>query len=78
MTAPRLGRSLYGDVDRFLFDEKDMYGWRVPELDQEYELNPGLERIANQVLAHFVRFGRGESVRALIGLNRRLIEGNPY
>ncbi len=78
MPAPRLGRSLYGDIDRFLFDEKDAYGWRVSEIDQEYELNPGLERIANQVLAHFVRFGRGELVRALIGLNRRLIEGNPY
>ncbi len=78
MPAPRFGRSLYGDIDRFLFDEEDVYGWRVPEIDQEYELNPGLERIANQVLAHFVRFGRGEFVRALVGLNRRLIEGNPY
>src|SRR5512139_1092334 len=78
MPAPRMGRSLYGDIDRFLFDEKDLYGWRVPEIDQEYELNPGLERIANQVLAHFARLGRGESVRALVGLNRRLIEDNPY
>jgi hypothetical protein len=78
MPPPRLGCSQYGDIDRMLFDKDDVYGWRVPEIDQEYELQPGLERIAGQVLAHLVRFGRGESVRALIGLNRRLIEGNPY
>lgn len=78
MPAPRLGRSLYGDIDRFLFDENDAYGWRVPEIEQEYELGPGLERIANQLLAHLVKFGRGEVVRALIGLDRRLLEGNPY
>jgi hypothetical protein len=78
MPAPRLGRSQYGDIDRMLFDEDDPHGWRVPEIDQEYELGPGLESIARQVLAHLVKFGRGESVRALIGLNRRLLEGNPY
>jgi hypothetical protein len=78
MPAPRLGRSLYGDIDRMLFDEDDVYGWRVPEIEQEFELNPGLERIASQVVAHLVKFGRGEPVRALIGLNRRLIEQNPY
>jgi hypothetical protein len=78
MPAPRLGRSLYGDIDRLLFDEEDVFGWRVPEIDQEFELQPGLERIASQVLAHLVKFGRGEPVRALVGLNRRLIEENPY
>jgi hypothetical protein len=78
MPAPRLGRNLYGDIDRMLFDADDLYGWRVPEIDQEYELRPGLESIAKQVLAHLVKFGRGESVRALVGLNRRLLEGNPY
>jgi hypothetical protein len=78
MPAPRLGRSLYGEIDRLLFDEADVYGWRVPEIEEEYELLPGLERIANQVLAHLVKFGQGDAVRALIGLNRRLLEGNPY
>jgi hypothetical protein len=78
MPPPRLGRSQYGDIDRMLFDPKDVYGWRVPEIEQEYELNPGLESIARQVLAHLVKFGKGEQVRALIGLNRRLLEGNPY
>jgi len=78
MPAPRLGRNLYGDIDRLVFDDDDVYGWRVPEIDQEYELHPGLASIANQVLAHLVKFGRGEAVRPLIGLNRRLIEGNPY
>ncbi len=78
MPAPRMGRSLYGDLDRMLFDEEDVYGWHVPEIDQEFELQPGLERIASQLLAHLVRFGRGEQVRPLIGLNRRLLEDNPY
>jgi len=76
--APRVGCNLYGEIDHTLFTEDDPYGWRVPEVEEEYELRPGLELIARQVVAHLVRFGRGETVLPISGLNRRLLEGNPY
>jgi hypothetical protein len=79
MPSPRVGCSPYsGDIDHTLFAEDDPYGWRVPEVEEEYELRPGLAQIATQVLNYLVRFGRGEYVRGLIGVDRRLLEGNPY
>ncbi len=78
MPSPRLGCNMYGDIDRMLFADDDLYGWRVPEIEEEYELRPGLAQIAEQVLGYMVRFGRGEFVRGLIGLDRRLLEGNRY
>jgi hypothetical protein len=78
MPSPRVGCSLYGDIDKALFAEDDPYGWRVPEIEEEYELRPGLAQIAKQVLGYLVRFGRGEQDYRVVGRNRRLIEGNPY
>jgi hypothetical protein len=78
MPAPRVGCNLYGEVDRTLFSEEDVHGWRVPEIEEEYELRPGLEQIARQVLEYLVKFGRGEQEYRIAGHNRRLLEGNPY
>jgi len=78
MPAPRVGCNLYGDVDRTLFAEDDPFGWRVSEIEEEYELRPGLEQIARQVLEYLVKFGRGEQEYRIAGHNRRLLEGNPY
>ena len=78
MPAPRVGCSLYGDIDRALFAEDDLFGWRVPEIEEEFELKPGLEQIARQVLGYLVKFGRGTQEYLVAGRNRRLLEGNPY
>ncbi len=55
MPSPRVGCSLYGDIDKALFAEDDPYGWRVPEIEEEYELRPGLAQIAKQVLGYLVQ-----------------------
>jgi hypothetical protein len=78
MPAPRVGCNLYGDVDRTLFAEDDPFGWRVPEIEEEYELRPGLEQITRQVLGYLVKFGRGQQEYLVAGHNRRLLDGNPY
>ncbi len=78
MPSPRLGRSQYGDIDHILFAEDDVYGWRVPEIEEEYELRPGLSQIAKQVLRYLLKLGQGAFVRGLIGMDRRLLDGNPY
>ena len=54
MPPPRLGRSPYGAVGSTLFSEDDPYGWQVSEVEQAYELNPGLENIAKQILGQLV------------------------
>src|SRR5512143_2739010 len=78
MPAPRVGCNLYGEIDETLFLEDDPFGWQVSEIEDEYELRPGLEQIARQVIAHLAKFGRGEAVFPLSGRGGRLLEGNPF
>ena len=79
MPSPRVGVSPYGgDIDKTLFAEDDPYGWRVPEVEEEYELRPGLAQIATQVLGYLTRFGRGAKDYRVVGRERRMLEGNPY
>ena len=78
MPSPRMGCSLYGDIDQALFAEDDPYGWRVTEIEEEYELRPGLAQIAKQVLGYLTKFGRGGQDYRVVGRNRRMLEGNPY
>jgi hypothetical protein len=78
MPSPRLGCSQYGDIDPLLFSDADAYGWQVREIEEEYELRPGLGQLAEQVVGHLARLGQGKFVRGLIGLDHRLLEGNPY
>jgi hypothetical protein len=79
MPSPRVGISLYGgEIDHTLFATDDPYGWRVPEIEEEYQLRPGLAQIAKQVLGYLTKFGRGEQEYRVVGHNRRLLDDNPY
>ena len=78
MPPPRLGRRPYGAIYSALFSADDPYGWRVSEIEQEYELNPGLENLARQILGQLVELGRGLPAHHIAGHNRRNLENNPY
>ncbi|MCL4540352.1 MAG: M28 family metallopeptidase [Bacteroidetes bacterium] len=74
---PRLGRRPYGATDT-LFSDNDPYGWHVSEIEQEYELNPGLENIARQIVGQLIELGRGMPAHHVAGHQRRNLENNPY
>ncbi len=79
MPPPRLGRSPYGgEIDRLLFSEEDPYGWRISEIEEEYELQPGLETIAKQVLEQLVKLGSGQPAYRIAGHKGRNLQDNPY
>src|SRR5438128_12111312 len=65
MPPPRLGRTAYGEPDPALFDAADPYGWCVSEIEEAYELKPGLESLARQLMAAFRRLGQGEPEHTL-------------
>ncbi|MCL4510873.1 MAG: M28 family peptidase [Bacteroidetes bacterium] len=77
MPPPRLGRSPFGSMDT-LFTDEDPYGWHVSEIEQEYELNPGLENIARQIMGQLLELGRGMPAHHIAGHQRRNLEDNPY
>jgi hypothetical protein len=78
MPPPRLGRKPYGEPDLDLFTQDDPWGWRVSEMEQAWELEPGLEHVAREVYASLLALGRGREEHLLRGHDGRNLEGNPY
>ena len=78
MPAPRVGYSLYGERDEALFTPEDAFGWQVAEIEEEFELRPGLEHVAQQVIGHLVRLGQGQPADHIAGHKRSNLENNPY
>jgi hypothetical protein len=79
MPPPTLGCSPYrGEIDRLLFWKDDPYGWRIAEIEEEYELQPGLQNIAKQVLEQLVKLGSGQPAYRIGGHRGRNLQDNPY
>ncbi len=78
MPPPRLGRGPYGSEDPVLFTPDDPFGWHVSEIEEEYELRPGLAHVALQIVGALVRLGRGEPVPAIAGHEGANLKDNPY
>jgi len=77
MPPPRLGRVPYGAIDPLLFSEDDPHGWRVSEIEEEYEIQPGLENLARQIVGE-IRFGRRPAGLSHFGHEGENLLNNPY
>lgn len=78
MPPPRLGRSPYGETDLLIFPEEDLYGWNISEIEEEYELGPGLRHLGRQIVGALVRLGEGKSEYHIAGHKGRNLVDNPY
>src|SRR6266550_1231501 len=75
MPPPRLGRKAYTADDLLLHDERDPLGWHVTEYEEAFELRPGLDRIAHQIVGALVHLGNG---RPAHGIAKPKLTDNPY
>jgi hypothetical protein len=78
MPSVRIGRRPYGGARPSPFVEDDDFGWPVTEVEEEYELKPGLASIAQQVLGQIIELGEGKPAYRIAGRQRRNLNGNPY
>jgi hypothetical protein len=78
MPPPRLGRTPYGGINTSLFTENDLYGWQISELEEEYELKPGLDHIARQVMEQLLKLGQGQPAYLIAGHQGQNLLSNPY
>src|SRR5207245_9161677 len=68
MPAPNVGMRPYdAQVDATLFDADDPYGWRVSEIEEQYELRPGLVHLANTILADMRQLVTGSLAHHIVG-----------
>jgi hypothetical protein len=75
MPAPRVGPSPYGAENPSPFDEADPWGWQVAEHEEAFQLRPGLEQVASQLVGALARLGRGRDDH---GISRGKRTDNPY
>jgi hypothetical protein len=75
LPPPRLGRLPYGTFRPGLPSRDDPWGWPVTEHEEAFELRPGLQHVATQLLGRLVRLYRGEANH---GIARVMLEDNPY
>ncbi len=78
MPAPQLGRMPAGDIDDSLFSEDDPFGWVISEMEQEYQLKPGLEWIARHIMSHVLKLGQGLSDSSIGEHKNQNLRDNPY
>lgn len=77
MPPPHVGCSPLGEPDRTLFCDDDPYGWAISEIEEEYELRPGLEDVAQHIMAHLVNLGTGRPEYHIAGHGGLNLADNP-
>src|SRR5258708_11829399 len=78
MPPPRLARSPYGAADLQGAVDRDPLGWQISEMEEEYELRPGLDHVAQQIVAALVRLGQGLPEHHIAGHQAANLHNNPY
>jgi len=75
MPAPLIGWRPYGTNHPAPRSPDNPHAWLVSEREQVFELGPGLQHIAGQVLAALKRLDREQPAQ---GINREILHGNIY
>ncbi len=78
LQPPRLGRSPYGATDRLMLNVSNPLAWPVTEIEEEYELRPGLEHVAERIIEALTRLNHGQPVPLLAGHQGANLHDNPY
>jgi hypothetical protein len=78
MPAPSVGRKPLGEIDKRIFHEDDPFGWKISEIEEEYELNPGIRQIGYQIMHCLVSLGKGYPEHFIHGHGGDNLKDNPY
>jgi hypothetical protein len=78
MPPPRLGCKPYGKPDQRILSDEDLFGWNISELEEEYELKPGIEHIGHQIMGSIIKLGKGIQEHYISGHGGENLVNNPY
>ena len=78
MPPPRLGYKPYGKPDNRILREDDPFGWRITEMEEEYELRPGIDHIGQQIMKNLIKLGKGQPEHYISGHGGENLKNNPY
>jgi hypothetical protein len=78
MPSPRLGYKPYGKPDSRILQMNDLFGWKISEMEEEYELKPGIKHIGQQIMNSIVKLGKGLPQHFISGHGGENLVNNPY
>ena len=78
MPPPLLGYKPYGKPDHSIYSENDPFGWKITEMEEEYELKPGIEHIGQQIMSNIIKLGKGLPQHFISGHDGENLRNNPY
>jgi hypothetical protein len=78
MPSPMVGRKPMGEIDRILFSDDDLFGWHITEIEEEYELRPGIEHSGHQIMNSLLKLGKGLTEHYIHGHSGENLKDNPY
>lgn len=78
MPPPLVGREPQGEIDHVLFSDDDPYGWHITEIEEEYELRPGIEHAGHQIMNNLIKLGKGLTEHYIHGHGGENLKDNPY
>ena len=78
MPPPRLAYKPYGKPDSRILSENDLFGWNITEMEEEYELKPGIEHIGQQIMKNIIKLGKGLPEHFISGHGGENLRNNPY
>jgi hypothetical protein len=78
MPSPLFGFKPYGKPDYGILSENDPFGWKITEMEEEYELRPGIEHIGQQIMSNIIKLGKGLTQHFINGHGGENLRNNPY
>ena len=78
MPPPHLGYKPYGKPDNRILQIDDPFGWKISEMEEEYELKPGIEHVGHQIMGNILKLGRGLPEHFISGHGGENLLNNAY
>ncbi len=78
MPPPLIDYKPYGKPDCRVLSEDDPFGWKITEIEEEYELKPGIEHIGQQIMSSVIKLGKGLTEHFIAGHGGENLINNPY
>ena len=78
MPSPTIGRKPLGNIDPSVFSDNDPFGLQISEMEEEYELRPGIVHTGRQIMNNIIRLGKGQTEHHIHGHGGKNLKDNPY
>ncbi len=67
-----------GSAYPWIFSEEDNFGWKIPEIEEEYQLKPGVDKIGRQIIVQMNELGYGTLPVSLVGHHQSVFANNIF